>query len=59
MQSTIIPHSKRKKKWIIIGVIALIVIVAVVNIFVMQGKNKGASTTADAVSGSVAKFEKT
>ncbi|MES5863931.1 biotin/lipoyl-binding protein [Bacillus cereus group sp. RP32] len=39
----------KKKKWIIIGVIALIVIVAAVNIFVMQGKKKGA-TTADAVS---------
>lgn len=31
----------KKKKWIIIGVIALIVIVAAVNIFVMQGKKKG------------------
>ncbi|MEE2022349.1 efflux transporter periplasmic adaptor subunit, partial [Bacillus toyonensis] len=40
----------RKKKWILIGVIALIVIVAAVNIFIMQGKKKGASTTADAVS---------
>ena len=40
----------KKKKWIIIGVIALIVIVAAVNIFVMQGKKKGAATTADAVS---------
>lgn len=40
----------KKKKWIIIGVIALIVIVAAVNIFVMQGKKKGASTSADAVS---------
>ncbi|MGH0396035.1 efflux transporter periplasmic adaptor subunit, partial [Bacillus cereus] len=40
----------RKKKWILIGVIALIVIVAAVNIFVMQGKKKGASTNADAVS---------
>ncbi|MBS9802719.1 biotin/lipoyl-binding protein [Bacillus toyonensis] len=40
----------KKKKWIIIGVIALIVIVAAVNIFVMQGKKKGASTNADAVS---------
>ena len=39
----------KKKKWIIIGVIALIVIVAAINIFVMQGK-KGASTNADAVS---------
>ena len=37
----------KKKKWIII--IALIVIVAAINIFVMQGK-KGASTNADAVS---------
>ncbi|UYO20098.1 efflux RND transporter periplasmic adaptor subunit [Bacillus sp. 41-22] len=39
----------KKKKWIIIGVIALIVIVAAVNIFVMQGKKKGTATT-DAVS---------
>ncbi|EJR48901.1 efflux transporter, RND family, MFP subunit [Bacillus cereus VD107] len=39
----------KKKKWIIIGVIALIVIVAAVNIFVMQGKKKGAATN-DAVS---------
>ncbi|ENQ3107015.1 HlyD family secretion protein [Bacillus sp. 491mf] len=35
----------KKKKWIIIGVIALIIIVAAVNIFIMQGKKKG--TTAD------------
>ncbi|PFM17791.1 efflux transporter periplasmic adaptor subunit, partial [Bacillus thuringiensis] len=42
--------SSSKKKWIIIGVITLIVIVAAVNIFVMQGKKKGASTTSDAVS---------
>ncbi|PFX98185.1 efflux transporter periplasmic adaptor subunit [Bacillus mycoides] len=39
----------KKKKWIIIGVIALIVIVAAVNIFVMQGKRKGTANT-DAVS---------
>ncbi|MGG0646585.1 biotin/lipoyl-binding protein [Bacillus mycoides] len=39
----------KKKKWIIIGVIALIVIVAAVNIFVMQGKKKGTAKT-DAVS---------
>ncbi|KMN46599.1 efflux RND transporter periplasmic adaptor subunit [Bacillus sp. LK2] len=39
----------KKKKWIIIGVIALIVIVAAVNIFVMQGKKKGIATN-DAVS---------
>ncbi|PFJ17410.1 efflux transporter periplasmic adaptor subunit [Bacillus cereus] len=39
----------KKKKWIIIGVIALIVIVAAINIFVMQGKKKGAANT-DAVS---------
>ncbi|MBK5450186.1 HlyD family efflux transporter periplasmic adaptor subunit [Bacillus sp. TH22] len=39
----------KKKKWIIIGVIALIVIVAAVNIFVMQGKKKGTANT-DAVS---------
>ncbi|QWH40005.1 HlyD family efflux transporter periplasmic adaptor subunit [Bacillus mycoides] len=35
----------KKKKWIIIGVIALIVIVAAVNIFVMQGKKKGTAKT--------------
>ncbi|MGH0883321.1 efflux RND transporter periplasmic adaptor subunit [Bacillus paranthracis] len=40
MQSNIIPHPKRKKKWIIIGVIALIVIVAAINIFLIQGKKK-------------------
>ncbi len=34
----------KKKKWIIVGVIALIVIVAAVNIFIMQGKKKGAAT---------------
>ncbi|KEK25436.1 efflux RND transporter periplasmic adaptor subunit [Bacillus gaemokensis] len=39
----------KKKKWIIIGVIALIVIVAAVNIFMMQGKKKG-DAKADAVS---------
>ncbi|MDM5430525.1 efflux RND transporter periplasmic adaptor subunit [Bacillus mycoides] len=39
----------KKKKWIIIGVIALIVIVAAINIFVMQGKKKGTAKT-DAVS---------
>jgi len=39
----------KKKKWIIIGVIALIVVVAAVNIFVMQGKKKGAAE-GDAVS---------
>ncbi|WP_242215661.1 efflux RND transporter periplasmic adaptor subunit [Bacillus cereus group sp. BfR-BA-01383] len=39
----------KKKKWIIVGVIALIVIVAAVNIFMMQGKKKGAATN-DAVS---------
>ncbi|PEJ14565.1 efflux transporter periplasmic adaptor subunit, partial [Bacillus pseudomycoides] len=39
----------KKKKWIIIGVIALIVIVAAVNIFVMQGKKKE-TAKGDAVS---------
>ncbi|MCQ6286151.1 efflux transporter periplasmic adaptor subunit, partial [Bacillus cereus] len=43
MQSNIISTPKRKKKGIIVGVIALIVIVAAINIFVMQGKKKGAS----------------
>ncbi|KMN43708.1 efflux RND transporter periplasmic adaptor subunit [Bacillus sp. LK2] len=38
-----------KKKWIIVGVIVLIVIVAAVNIFVMQGKKKDTTKT-DAVS---------
>ncbi|EJQ59849.1 efflux transporter, RND family, MFP subunit [Bacillus cereus HuA2-4] len=40
---------KKKKKWIIIGVIALIIIIAVINIFVMQGKKKDTAKT-DAVS---------
>ncbi|MCU5305311.1 efflux RND transporter periplasmic adaptor subunit [Bacillus toyonensis] len=35
----------KKKKWIIIGVIAIIVIVAAVNIFVMQGKKKVTAKT--------------
>ncbi|WP_410984267.1 efflux RND transporter periplasmic adaptor subunit [Bacillus cereus] len=39
----------KKKKWIIIGVIALIVIVAAVNIFLVQGKKQGAAK-GDAVS---------
>ncbi|PEN96082.1 efflux transporter periplasmic adaptor subunit [Bacillus cereus] len=42
-------YQKKKKKWIIVGVIALIVIVAAVNIFIMQGKKKGTVKT-DAVS---------
>lgn len=33
----------KKKKWIIIGVIALIIIVAAVNIFIMQSKKKGST----------------
>ncbi|MBE5107820.1 efflux RND transporter periplasmic adaptor subunit [Bacillus thuringiensis] len=33
--------SNKKKKWIIIGGIALIVIIAAINIFVMQAKKKG------------------
>ncbi|MEC2524971.1 efflux transporter periplasmic adaptor subunit, partial [Bacillus thuringiensis] len=45
-----ITTSNNKRIWIIVGVIALIVIVAAVNIFVMQGKKKVASTSADAVS---------
>ncbi|MGF9991570.1 efflux RND transporter periplasmic adaptor subunit [Bacillus mycoides] len=39
----------KKKKWIISGVITLIVIVAAINIFVMQGKKKS-EAKADAVS---------
>ncbi|PEZ03458.1 efflux transporter periplasmic adaptor subunit [Bacillus sp. AFS018417] len=35
----------KKKKWIVVGIIALIVIVAAVNIFIMQSKKKG--STAD------------
>ncbi|MGG0276166.1 efflux RND transporter periplasmic adaptor subunit [Bacillus rhizoplanae] len=35
----------KKKKWIVVGIIALIVIVAAVNIFIMQNKKKG--STAD------------
>ncbi|MFJ8356810.1 efflux RND transporter periplasmic adaptor subunit [Bacillus paramycoides] len=42
--------SSKKKKWIIIGVIALIVIVAAINIFVMQGKKKGTTVKTDTVS---------
>ncbi|WP_020062722.1 efflux RND transporter periplasmic adaptor subunit [Bacillus sp. 123MFChir2] len=33
----------KKKKWIVIGVIALIIIVAAVNIFLMQNKKKGST----------------
>ncbi|WP_254490172.1 efflux RND transporter periplasmic adaptor subunit [Bacillus thuringiensis] len=36
---------KKKKKWIIIGVIALIIIVAAINIFVMQGKKRATVKT--------------
>lgn len=36
----------KKKKWIIMGVIALIIIVAAVNIYIMQSKKKG-STAGD------------
>ncbi|PFK38323.1 efflux transporter periplasmic adaptor subunit [Bacillus cereus] len=39
----------KKKKWIIIGVIALIVAVVAINIFIMQGKKKG-TAKGDAVS---------
>ncbi|MEK4745910.1 efflux RND transporter periplasmic adaptor subunit [Bacillus sp. FSL R9-9481] len=49
MLSNTVRTPNKKKKWIIIGVIALIVIVAAVNIFVMQGKKKGTEKT-DAVS---------
>ncbi|MBY0596840.1 efflux RND transporter periplasmic adaptor subunit [Bacillus bingmayongensis] len=49
MLSNTVHTPNKKKKWIIIGVITLIVIVAAINIFVMQGKKKGAET-ADAVS---------
>ncbi|MBJ8056094.1 HlyD family efflux transporter periplasmic adaptor subunit [Bacillus cereus] len=48
LQNTVRTPNK-KKKWIIVGVIVLIVIVAAVNIFVMQGKKKG-TAKADAVS---------
>ncbi|HDR6758955.1 TPA: HlyD family efflux transporter periplasmic adaptor subunit [Bacillus cereus] len=40
---------KKKKKWIIFGVIALIIIVAAINIFIMQGEKKGSVKT-DSVS---------
>lgn len=41
----------KKKKWIIIGVIALIVAVVAINVFMVQGKKKGtAKGDADAVS---------
>ncbi|MGM2836102.1 efflux transporter periplasmic adaptor subunit, partial [Bacillus cereus group sp. Bce025] len=35
--------SSSKKKWIIIGIIALIAIIVGINIFVMQGKKKNAA----------------
>ena len=44
MLSNTVRTPNKKKKWIIIGVIVLIVIVAV-NIFVMQGKKKGTTKT--------------
>ncbi|HHT7189428.1 TPA: efflux RND transporter periplasmic adaptor subunit [Bacillus cereus] len=44
LPNTVRTPNKKKKKWIIAGVIALIVIVAAVNIFIMQGKKKGAAT---------------
>ncbi|PDX92057.1 efflux transporter periplasmic adaptor subunit [Bacillus thuringiensis] len=40
---------KKKKKWIIFGVIALIIIVAAINIFIMQGEKKDSVKT-DSVS---------
>ncbi|WP_028401525.1 efflux RND transporter periplasmic adaptor subunit [Ectobacillus panaciterrae] len=43
MQTELINAPKKKKKWIIIGVVALIVIIAGVNIAVMQSKKKGGS----------------
>ncbi|MEK4605571.1 biotin/lipoyl-binding protein [Bacillus sp. FSL L8-0099] len=49
MLSNTVRTSNKKKKWIIIGVIALIFIVAAANIYVMQGKKKGTAKT-DAVS---------
>ena len=45
MLSNTVRTPNKKKKWIIIGVIVLIVIVATVNIFVMQGKKKGTTKT--------------
>ncbi|PGS45078.1 efflux transporter periplasmic adaptor subunit [Bacillus thuringiensis] len=45
MLSNTVRTPNKKKKWIIIGVIVLIVIVAAVNIFVMQGKKKGTTKT--------------
>ncbi|PEI87541.1 efflux RND transporter periplasmic adaptor subunit [Bacillus pseudomycoides] len=37
--------SSKQKKWIIVGVIALIVVVAAISIFVMQSKKKGETKT--------------
>ncbi|WP_410985272.1 efflux RND transporter periplasmic adaptor subunit [Bacillus cereus] len=54
MLSTTTHRSTKKKKWIIIGVIALIIAIAAVNIFVMQGKKKGAG----AAKGDAVSFEK-
>ncbi|MEB3057721.1 efflux RND transporter periplasmic adaptor subunit [Bacillus pseudomycoides] len=43
MLSNTVRTPNRKKKWIIIGVIMLIAIVVVINIFVVQGEKKGAA----------------
>ncbi|PGT65781.1 biotin/lipoyl-binding protein, partial [Bacillus thuringiensis] len=50
MKQDNIDPRKRRKKIITIGFIALIVVIVSINIFVMQGKKKAASTTSDAVS---------
>ncbi|PFE13225.1 efflux RND transporter periplasmic adaptor subunit [Bacillus cereus] len=49
MLSNTVRTSNKKKKWIITGIIALIAIVAAINIFVMQDKKNGTAKT-DAVS---------
>ena len=50
MLSSNVQGSAKKKRMIIFGVITLFSIVIAVNLFIMQGKKKGASTSADAVS---------
>ncbi|PEM03738.1 efflux transporter periplasmic adaptor subunit, partial [Bacillus pseudomycoides] len=45
MLPTTTHRSTKKKKWVIIGVTALIIAIAAVSIFVMQSKKKGETKT--------------